>query len=266
MYWCAHPVIHDHFQKRATNGSSQHWVNSIVDSYASNNNCRVLSMGCGEGALERHISSLRHDAVIDAVDLSETSIAMAVASANSLSHGQIKYYCDDFERFLRSRSGQCKYDLVIYNMSLHHAQDPFHLLELSKQHLNQTGYLVLNEYVGPARLQLKVELKSFIQRCLDSFPLGEGTRLGIYEYPSIAQVISADASEAINPAIINYAVNELFACVDTRNIATSFLVNIAEHFSALSDADARYLCHLDETLMSIGFFDADYRLIIACDS
>ena len=264
MYWLSHPTIHDYYQKRSTAYCSNHWVNYIAESIGNpSEKKKILSMGCGEGALERHLCNITKNWTIDAIDFCKDNIEKSILLSGDLAGIRIKYFCDDFSNYLDSSVHESHYDAIIYNMSLHHAPDPYTLLLQTKTKLAANGVLILNEYIGPARLQVSGQIRKIIDYTITNLLASEGSIRGSYHYPSIERVIKADPSEAINPAIIPYAVSELFQNTRFNPISSSFLSNVTEHFKALSTGDAATLCFLDSFLLAQGILDADYQLIIA---
>jgi hypothetical protein len=71
VYWLGNPIVNRFYQSKAVGGRTYpHWVNFCVDYYLGNR-CpadRMLSVGCGDGDLERHLVSLNAFKALDGID------------------------------------------------------------------------------------------------------------------------------------------------------------------------------------------------------
>ena len=261
MYWLSNSIIHDYYQKRAADAASVHWINFIAQEYVSEGSS-VLSMGCGEGALERHLTLLRSNLRIKAIDFSNERIQTAIDNASKVKNATLLYECVDFFAFLSRRTEE-KYDCVIFNMSLHHAADPYKLLSDVKSILSPRGRVILNEYIGPARLQATSKTRSLIEHFLGYQEKNHnGSTRKEYIYPRVIDVVAADPSEAINPTIIEAAANELFRVIYRKPIATGFLPNITEFYADMSSALADQVCYLDGLYLDFSILEAEYVLYV----
>ncbi|MGZ7030741.1 MAG: class I SAM-dependent methyltransferase [Thermoanaerobaculia bacterium] len=110
---------------------------------------RVLSIGCGTGALERDLVRRGVAGTIDAFDGSVASIAIARGeAANERLLDRIRYFAADFNRPSLPRR---RYDAVFMHQSLHHVEKLEKLLMAVLLALKPDGVLYLDEYIGPSR-------------------------------------------------------------------------------------------------------------------
>jgi SAM-dependent methyltransferase len=107
-----------------------------------------VSVGCGEGTKEMDV--LRAG-IVQEFDLFELS-AFAIDSARATA---VRSGLQDRMHFHHGNAFDYAgpYDLVFWNNSLHHMFDVAFALSWSKEVLRPGGFLVMDEYVGPTRMQ-----------------------------------------------------------------------------------------------------------------
>lgn len=111
---------------------------------------RGVSIGCGVGGKER---ALMLDGIVERFDLWEISDARAAQgtaalSADGLSNRASYHIGNAFDR-----PAEPIYDLVHWDHSLHHMPDVRAALSWSREALVPGGAIIINDYVGPNRLQ-----------------------------------------------------------------------------------------------------------------
>jgi SAM-dependent methyltransferase len=109
---------------------------------------RVLSIGCGGGALERQLIESGLAQSVDAFDGSVNSLRLARQAADAAGYGAaIRYFAADFnEPSLPART----YDAVFFHQSAHHVGKLEKLYRAILRALKADGLLYLDEYVGPS--------------------------------------------------------------------------------------------------------------------
>jgi SAM-dependent methyltransferase len=123
---------------------------------------RCLSLGCGEGGLERRLASLGTFQRCDAYDIAPGAINKARTEAAAAGYGHIQYtVCDLNESDLPV--GQ--YDAVWASGAVHHVDRLEHLFAQVGRALKPDGLFILNEYVGPNRFQFPPRQRQIIQNC-----------------------------------------------------------------------------------------------------
>ena len=111
----------------------------------------MASICCGNGVLEKHIGSiyLGHDtAHIDGYDVSSGSIDVARANCKGL-HG-VEFHVCDVNVAIWSGG---YLDAIFANGALHHVTALDHCLGQLAKALKPSGYLYVNDYMGPSRFQ-----------------------------------------------------------------------------------------------------------------
>lgn len=148
--WMGHPPIR-RYLNTLIGGSEHDWpFNWFVRFLAGRRFHRVLSIGCGTGALERDLIRRNIADRVDAFDGSITSLAVAreLARTDGGFHEQIGYFAADFNRPALPRHS---YDAVFFHHSLHHVAKIEKLLRAVMHTLKPEGMLYIDEYVGPSR-------------------------------------------------------------------------------------------------------------------
>ncbi len=139
------------------------------------------------------------------------------------------------------------YDIVLFNSSLHHFKNVRNLLQNKiLPCLKDSGLLIINEYVGPTRLQFSRHQRREINRALNLMPAAYRKRYKTkltkkrFYGSGIIKMILADPSECIDSASILPSLRTLFTPVIERpyggNILMNVLKDISHHFTEL-DAD-----------------------------
>jgi SAM-dependent methyltransferase len=108
-----------------------------------------LSLGCGEGRLEREVVAARVCRSFHGVDISEAALARARAEAERLSL-PITYDVADLN-FLDLP--EARFDLVAAQTALHHVLRLEHLAEQVWRSLKPGGMFWLHDYIGESQFQ-----------------------------------------------------------------------------------------------------------------
>lgn len=189
-------------------------------------NLKLLSVGCGEGIHERNFA--KHDcfSAIEATDISEKSIIKAriLAKENNLS---INYRSGDFKQLVYDNNS---FDVILFSSSLHHFEDVSTFLKNNvKPLLNENGILVINEYVGPNRLQWTNQQLKKANELLKELPMNykllydnKTIKKKVYR-PGIFRMLLVDPSEAPDSANIVSALNSNFKVLEQTNLGWNIL-------------------------------------------
>ncbi|MDQ3280552.1 MAG: class I SAM-dependent methyltransferase [Acidobacteriota bacterium] len=147
--WLAHPLVREYVNRQIGGTGGSCWPLDWFQRHYPQRFPLALSIGCGSGGLERDALRRGISAQIDAFDASPESLAIARAeAAREGMSDALRYYPDDFERAdLPPR----KYDLIIFQQSLHHVGRLERLLRLVRRALKPNGVVYLDEYIGPSR-------------------------------------------------------------------------------------------------------------------
>jgi O-antigen biosynthesis protein len=277
VYWMANKYVHDYYQKVATAGKDNlHWINYLVEKYFPNGCERMLSVGCGDGELERHLYQLNAFKSMEGLDISTARIEKAASLAHDQNCANIEYRVRDVEG---EGLPDKKYDAVFFNSSLHHFEGIDALLAQTAKRLKPDGFLVLYEYVGPNRLEYTEQEKAILRELFDEIPekyrvsrsrenYGKLIRSPLFFDP--VEVARADPSEAINSEAIIPAVHKHFNVVEYNKIGGTvlhvLLQNIAGHFQE-DDKESmevlNFLFEKEKALIHQGELPNHFALIVA---
>jgi len=197
----------------------------------------LLSIGCGDGGHERNFAKYPNFESITGIDVSQGSVdkAKRLAAEQGLS---IAYLCDDFFRL--DFAGK-KFDVILFNASLHHFSDINGLL---KNHiaplLTQNGMVLVNEFCGPNRLQWRQSQLTEANRLLREIPQTYKTLLDrksvkkkVYR-PGLVRMLLNDPSEAPDSENLVAALRNNFTVVEEKplgwNITHILLKDISHNF------------------------------------
>lgn len=279
-YWLANKVINRHHQYKAAGGRNyDSWVNFSVQHFlgARCPVARVLSIGSGDGALERHLASLNTATLIEGIDLAPKRIEIAREAAETAGMQDIIQYsiCNVESNPFPGKD----YDAIYFNSSLHHMSDLDAILLKSAAALKQDGYLFVNEYIGPNRFAFSDREKSLMSSVFQLIPekyrishadhdRGQ-IRTQVY-FPDPAEVERVDPSEAIHSHDIMDALQRHFVIEEFNNCGGSLLqfmlLDIAGNFRE-SDEESmiilRMIFAIEDALIASGELTPHFALVIA---
>lgn len=253
------PQIQNWWSLLCTGNPNTNYETYVAKKYLSGKTgLRMLSVGCGNSSHEMAFYNSGCFDLVVGVDISEKQLALA---RNKIENREfnIQFLCLDFEK--ESLAGE-KFDLVLFDSSLHHFKDvKFILREKTLPLLKENGLVVAFEYTGPNRLQwtekqlqLANNLIKDLPASKKTFPLSTRVKKKVHR-PGILRMFLSDPSEAPDSESILQALHQnLDTLEETKlggNIVHPLLKNIAHHFidgsiesekliSQLLNADAEF--------------------------
>jgi SAM-dependent methyltransferase len=222
------PVVMAEINRRITGDPQCRPSEHFVRHYCATPRARALSLGCGDGQLERELLRLGACEQLVAIDLSADRLERARASTPPELQGRIEYVCANLETWvpgeLASWAPGQTFDLVIGKGVLHHIQDLERLLSIIAQSLSDGGVLYVDEFVGPSRFQWSDSQLAIVNRLLDR--LSENLRRDLVDpahgakapasRPTVAGMIAADPSEAARSAELRELLQSHFEPLEER--------------------------------------------------
>ena len=279
VYWLAVPQVMRRHQAKLTDGRFGNWVEAVTHDFFSERTPvgRALSLGCGDGSLERDLASLNFFRQCDAFDLSPVAIEMAAQQATAVGCGdRIHYEIRDINAI--ELEADC-YDAIWFNGSLHHISALERVLDQCSAALKSDGYLVVNEYVGANRFDFPPQQKRAISAAWGLIPdrfrrsfveANRGEVLYAPPLPDPREVEAVDPSEAVRSAEIASQLRERFRiCYERKaggSILQFLLSGIAGNFSSDDPASMRLLemlFDIEDSLIEVGELDSDFMLFVA---
>jgi SAM-dependent methyltransferase len=212
------------------------WLRSLLeDRHLST----AVSLGCGEGALERDLLFKGICSSILGIDISAGALELARSRAAARGLTGVEYRQGDLNSLnLPSRS----FDAAFFHQALHHVEDLDGCLSAMASALKPGGLLYLDEYVGPSRQEWIPALIAEADRFFVSLPAAIKRRRHIG-----VPVDWRDPTEAVRSSEILSAVSRYFKIEARRDYGGNFLAVIHPHLRLdhLSPAER------DELLRSI---------------
>ncbi|MDQ7747107.1 class I SAM-dependent methyltransferase [Hydrogenophaga pseudoflava] len=276
MNWMAHPRVMARLHQKATGKEGMDVYIHLKDTLTRLGwqlpVPRMVSLGCGFGALERGFAQIGLASRIDGYDIAEGAIAGARTCAAEMGLDQLHYHVADLER-LELPEASC--DLVVGFQSIHHVNDLDRLFGMVRRALRPGGIFHLHEYVGPDRFQWTdaqlTHMNAFLQTLPERYHrLPNGVLRGPRERPRAADVIACDPSEAIRSSQIIPTLQRHFRVLDRRDLGGALLhiglSDIAQNFSESSAEDVAHLDRffaLEDRLMAEGQIGSDFAVLTA---
>lgn len=278
VYWLAVPEVYRSYTQAATRGRREDsWVNDCVLHFLAGRTPveRMLSIGCGSGALERHLDTLSAFRECDAWDIAPTAIETARRIAQKEGRRNIHYEVRDANTPGFLRGPAARYDAVWFNSSLHHIEALERVCEGVARSLKPNGLLFVHEYVGPNVFALPPRQKQVIRAAFDLIPErfrrnGPATLAEAPGIPDPAEVAAVDPSEAVRSADILKVVSHYFDVVECNpaggTVLQFLLHGIAGNFRQ-EDPDSMkvldLLIRIERILIDVGELQSDFVLLVA---
>lgn len=240
--WWIIPEVKKRWNEKITGDPDRGYEDLIAEQLAGKKDLKLLSIGCGVGTHELRLAQTGLFSRVKGIDLAENLIAQANAKALAEGLGDI---CSFQSQNILQQPPEGKYDVVLFHSSLHHFDDIENFLsKVVIPLLSEEGVLILNEYVGPTRLQWNEEQLKAANAAMKTIPRElRKTRLPVYvrskvRRPGLWRMILADPSEAIDSSSILSSVRKMFEPILEKeyggNLLHLVLKDIAHNFSDVS--------------------------------
>jgi SAM-dependent methyltransferase len=278
IFWMASRHVRGHLNRRSSGRETCDWMTWFLGHYVAKRRLfgggrRFLVLGCGSGWLERRIAEWPAAGAIDAQDVAEGAVHAAAAQARQLGLEQIGYQVGNLDRdSLPVR----EYDVVVAHSVIHHVERLEHALDQIARSLRRGGLLVLNEYVGPARLQYtdrQLELVNEVMARLPARYRRSAVMGEVYPHrdrPDRDYLVRVDPSESVRSDEILALVEERFDVLYRADLGGALLqpllYDLVQNFDDDDPYDAallRTLCALEGLLVDHGVLAPDYVFLVA---
>ena len=246
--WWIVPAVQRRWCELITGKPDYLYEDYLVDKYCGDRGpLKILSIGSGMCSHELRLASRREVSEVVCVDIASNLLDRAREKADAVQGPKMSFLVDDIYT-MDLPSGH--YDVVLFHASLHHFKGIKALLkDKVAPALTSAGLLVINEYVGPDRLQLPSYQIRAINEALAIIPKAMRQRFkstaikDSFNGSGLLRMILADPSECVESASILPVVHRLFDVVEERpyggNLLMHVLKDIAHHFVDDEDTDAR---------------------------
>lgn len=237
--WWIIPAIRKRWNKLVTGSENIDFVDFTVANYlADKKNIKMLSLGSGNCNSELKFATYSNFQEITCVDISNVLLNEAADIAKSKELGNIIFKVQDANTF---KFPVNYFDVVYFRASLHHFKNIDNLVGIKiKNSLKSNGLLIIDEYVGPNRVQFPRHQIRAINLALSSIPkkFRRRFKLNLYKnkvYGSgLIRMKIADPSECIESEKILPSIHKnyltVFEASYSGNILMTTLKDISHHF------------------------------------
>lgn len=237
--WWMIPMVKERWNSKINNDPDQNYRRFMMEVFfKESSDLKLLSLGSGSCGHELELAEYANFQEITCVDLAQNRLDEAQKEARKRNITSMKFICADIDHF-NFQPGY--YDIVLFNSSLHHFENVDRLLsEKIKPCLKKDGFLVINEFVGPTRLQFpKYQIKE-IRRAIRLIDKAYRKRFKInlskdtFYGSGLIRMKMADPSECIDSSSITPALHKHFKVKVEKGLGGNILMNalkdIAHHF------------------------------------
>ena len=248
--WWIIPKVKERWNSLITGNPTLNYEEYLANNLFKNKtNLKLLSLGSGSCGHELELAKHSNFSEIVCVDISENRLLEAEIDAKKNNLNNIKFICADVNSYALENN---YFDIVFFHSSLHHFDNVKNLLETKvKNCLNKEGVLIINEYVGPSRLQFPKHQIKEINKGLKILPNELKVRFksknikNKFYGSGVIRMIIADPSECIDSANIMPTIHSNFSTIIEKpyggNILMNVLKDISHNFINLSDKNEKLL-------------------------
>lgn len=241
--WWIIPAVKERWNYLITGCKTQEYKAYIMETFfAERQNLRLLSIGSGYCQHELELARYPQFTEITCVDIAENRLREAAQKAREQGLTNLRFHTADFYNFNPTAE---YYDVVYFHQALHHVKNVEQwLLQKIKPALKPGGSIVLNEYVGPNRLQYPPAQVAAINAALRLIPrpYRQIFKTGLYKKHFSGsgrwRMYLADPSECVDSAAIIPALHRNFEMVMEKsyggNLLMGTLKDVAHHFTVLN--------------------------------
>ncbi len=202
IHWWSIPRVTKRWNKIITGNPNIEFPDYVVNKYLkSKRNLKLISPGCGSGHIELKFAKYNNFSSVEGFDLSPSRINIANMNAKNLGYGNLFYFVGDL---YKHDFGINQYDVILFHSSLHHFNNLKTIIEKIYKAMKLGGLLILNEYIGPNRLQWTNKQLKEANNYLKMIPSqyrklwqSNSIKKKIYR-PGLLRMILSDPSEAVN--------------------------------------------------------------------
>lgn len=248
-YWII-PGVRKRWNRIISGDENKSYEHYVVENYLKDKTgLKFLSLGSGVCSHELIFASYSQFAEVKCVDFSEKLLKTAESIAKEKGISNMIFSSENVnEMHLPENS----LDVVLFHSSLHHFENVDKLLNKIKVALKPNGILILNDFVGPHRLQYPKEQIQAINHILKYHipkKFRERYQTGILKEsisgPGYIRMYLADPSEAIESEKIIPALRKHFKTLEEKNVGGDLLMlllkDISHHFTNENEETKRVL-------------------------
>jgi SAM-dependent methyltransferase len=275
--WLHSPLVGEYCLSRLKVGnkimSVLQWLLWVKEKYVPEALECGLSLGCGNGRLERHGLLLGICKKFDAFDVSNRSINIAIEEGEKQGlSDKLHYEVADINNI----SLECdKYDIVFLGSAMHHFQNLEHVTAEIKKSLKKDGLLIANEFIGPSQFQWTDKQLQIMNELLQLLPLRLRYDVRTNELklpitrPTIEHMNTCDPSEAIRSAEIVPILENWFEIIEKVDFGGTILhlllQGIVGNFDSSNEEDIailKMLGYMEDVLIREKVLSSNFALLV----
>ncbi|PKA83068.1 methyltransferase family protein [Ulvibacter sp. MAR_2010_11] len=237
--WWIIPKVLERWNSLITGNPKTNYKEHLIEAYFKDRSgIKLLSLGSGDCSHELELATYSQFDEILCIDLAENRLDEAREKAKKQGLTNIHFLCTDLEAYEFPAN---YFNVVLFNASLHHFENVEQLLANPiKTTLASGGLLVINEFVGPNRLQYPKNQLRAINEALQLIdpPFRKRYKTNSvknhYYGSGVWRMIMADPSECVDSHAIMPAIHKHFKTLEEKpyggSILMSVLKDISHHF------------------------------------
>lgn len=218
--WMGEEVVRRYINESVT-GSPDVWPLDWLRTWVPSPFARAVSLGCGEGSLERDLLSKHLCGEILGLDISAEALTLAREQARASGLRGVEYRQGDLNKIELPAAA---FDAAFFHQSLHHVENLDSCLCATVSALRPGSLVYFDEYVGPSRSDWSMALIEGASEVFERLPAAV-RRSRHLKLP----VDWRDPTEAIRSAEILEAVARHFEIHLRRDYGGNFLSVIHPH-------------------------------------
>ncbi len=275
--WTESPLVLQHVNRQVSGDLNTGWLTHACNRYLLKDGrgvARGLSLGCGNGILERHARALGAVQSFDAYDIAPGAIEEAKRLAAAEAVDRINYQVRNLNDL---KLPEYRYDVVFASSAVHHTKNLENLFEQVRRTLKPNGPFIMIEYVGPSQFQFTPKAVRIINDILRILPPQfrrrstnpEEEKLE-FRVSSIEYMNGTDPSEAIRSAEILPLLEKSFEIVEKKDFGGTInhmlLDDIIHNFDNGTPEGAGMLAlllYFEDLLIKEGVLDSDFCFVVA---
>ena len=234
--WWIIPEVKERWNEKITGSRSLEYEKYTVNKYLKDKRkLRMLSIGAGVCSHELKFAAYPNFKEIVCIDIANNLLKTAAERAKKKGINNIKFLSEDI---YKTTFKMDEFDMIMFHSSLHHFSNIQDLIESKiKKWLKPKGILLINEYVGPNRLQFNKDQISSINIGLNLIPKALKQRFksrlikNKFYGSGYIRMIIADPSECIESANILPILRNEFEIIEEKPIGGNLLMNILKDIS-----------------------------------
>lgn len=260
--WWMVPEVQKRWNKIITGNPYQSYEEFVVKNYLSDKTgLKLLSLGCGDGTHELNFASFYNifESIIG-VDLSQNRVNKGNERALNSGLNNIKFVIGDVNNLSLEND---KFDVIMFDNSLHHFKNITSFLpQIINKFLKDEGLLIINEYIGPNRLQWKeleiLETNKILKIIPEKFKirLRSKSPKNNFSGPGWIRMIMSDPSEAVDSESIIPTLRSCCKTIYEKHYGGNVLMHV------LKDISHNFMNDNEETLDILNkLFELEDKLI-----